>query len=100
MRWTELKRESHVRLSCGCEGFVKSIHFENDPLLSGFMLIHTVKDCAKRVSCEELYQTGQAPSQAFFNASLAEDAMPAEIVPVPLWWRQIQSDKTNPEFKL
>jgi len=95
MRWTELKRESHVRLICGCEGFVKSIHFEHDPLLSGFMFIHTIKDCAKRISCEE-----DGPVQVFFNASLADEAMPAEETPVPSWWKLIQDDKTNPELKL
>lgn len=100
MRWTDLKRESHVRLSCGCEGFVKSIHFERDPLLSGFMFLYTIKDCNKRVSCEDLYVEGNGPIQAFFNASLADEAMPAEEIPPPKWWKLIEADKTNPESKL
>lgn len=100
MRWFELKRESHVKLACGCEGFVKSLHFENDPLVSGFTFLHTVKDCAKRISCEEIYSAGKGPVQVFFNAAQANDAMPAEEVPVPLWWKIVIADKTNPEMKL
>lgn len=96
-KWTELKRDSHIKLSCGCEGFVKSLHFENDPLASGFQFMYTTDQCQKRISLESVYTEGRDPVQSFFNQAMAESAMIAEDVPTPKWWKNLESNKTNPE---
>ena len=98
--WTNLKRDSHVRLACGCEGFIKSIHFERDVLQSGFVMTHTVLGCHKPESCYEKYLHGEGPFSYFFAGNMAEESMPAEIVPIPNWWKEIESTKTNPEQKM
>lgn len=100
IKWTNLKRDSHIKLSCGCEGFVKSIHFERDPLMSGFALLQTVRGCLKREDLHQHYANGGASIFYFFNGNLAEAAMPAEEVPPPKWWREVEANKTNPEMKL
>lgn len=100
INWTNLKRDSHVKLTCECEGFVKSIHFERDPLLSGFVLLYTIRGCHKRENCRDHYSSGGDALLYFFNGSLAEEAMPAEEVHAPTWWYEVQSNKTKPELKL
>lgn len=99
-KWTDLKRELHVRLNCGCEGFIKSIHFERDPLSSGFLFLLTKNDCDKVGSLQDNYAIGNGPCKTFFHSAMAETAMPAQVCPVPDWWKEYKSSQTAPEFKL
>ena len=86
-----------MKLSCGCEGFIKSIHLERDPLQSGFVMLYTIRGCHRLESCRDHYSRGEGPFLHFFAGVMAEESMPAETAPVPVWWKEIQSSKTNPE---
>lgn len=92
--WRDLKVGMHVRLSCGCEGYVAEVRTEGDSNEGniGFLLQDTKGHCGRmsRWGYRNSYSKGYGPYGNFFNYGSEEDACPITIVPVPKWWAKFE----------
>lgn len=99
--WRKLKVGMHIRLSCGCAGFVRRLHLEpsKNDCDTGFYLVYTCglscpgsdpqKQAEGYESMRRAYRHGYGPYPNMFNYDLHDSAMPAEVVPIPEWWWDI-----------
>lgn len=94
--WRELKPGMHVRLSCGCEGFVLQVTREAPTDFDeGFVVLYTKGFCmgsGRARSMEEAYLGHAGPFTNNFNGGLADGAMPWEPAPVPGWWEKAPTE--------
>ncbi len=91
--WRKLKPGMHIRLSCGCAGFV--LHTKHEPSENdcdtGFYMMYTAGlSCKGPNSLEKTYRDGYGPYCNYFNYDLKEDAMPAEEEEIPVWWEEVR----------
>ena len=97
--WRELKVGQHVRLSCGCEGYVSEVHLEGEEGQLGFVLKFTKGHCGKmsRFGYRNGYSDGNGPYGNFFNYGSQDESCPIEKIPAPIWWQKFED---GPDRKL
>jgi hypothetical protein len=85
--WRQLQLGMHVRLSCGCEGFIADVWTDREHSLDdGFVMLYTTWGCKNRESLKDSYLNGYGPITNLFNNGLAPKSMPCEETPIPEWW--------------
>ena len=103
--WREFAKGVHVRLKCGCEGFIEEVvpHSAEEGE-RGFMMVYTVMGCISRISQEKAYRAGYGPYRNMFNDRLSDQAMPAAYVSPPKWFIDLEigpfrgPDKTEAKY--
>ncbi len=91
--WRDLKPGIHVRLACGCAGFVVFARLDatEDDRNTGFGLLYTKGlSCKSPADLEQSYRNGYGPFYNYFNYDLKEQAMPAQEEPPPDWWEAVR----------
>ena len=90
MDWADLKKGAHVRLACGCQGFIENVvPHSADETERGFMMVYTIMGCVERKGQRDAYRNGYGPYKNMFNYDLGDNAMPAEDVVPPPWFQSL-----------
>lgn len=88
--WRDLKAGAHVKLACGCEGFIESIvPHSADETERGFMMVYTIMGCVAREPQRNAYRHGYGPYRNMFNYDLGDNAMPAMDATPPPWFASL-----------
>jgi hypothetical protein len=103
--WKTLELGQHVKLSCGCAGFIVRVDREppkdcdEDDVESntGFVMTYTSESCLAGRSNEKAYRNGYGPFSNYFNYDMKTSYMPAEPTEPPAWWSEVAKLRGWPE---
>lgn len=101
IKWQDLQIGQHVKVSCGCAGFVYNVVLEGrDESCIGFGLMYTSENCGgkrqSRWGHRNAYSDGYGPYRNFFNYDPASFE-PIVEVPAPSWYKSMEA---GPDRKL